>query len=149
MRHSSHHAMPAGLLPCFFSRVRGRRVLRSWTSIIRDCPKLALRVDLLLDHRFGWPRGGYGVRVPMHYLPGAILWSKDHRNPKIAGGDLFPSTDLPIGPLYPTNVGQFGRDVFGNDLESVDLPISVVRCAKLLSFCDPFPPAHGRAEGVG
>lgn len=85
----------------------------------------------------------------MHHLPGATLWSKDHRNPKIARGEIFPSTDLPIGPLYPTNVGQFRRDVFGNDLEIVDLAISVVRCAKLLPLCDPYPPEHGRAEGVG
>src|SRR5829696_3184582 len=32
--------------------------------------------ELLLDNRLGWLWGGYGVRVPMHYLPGAILGSK-------------------------------------------------------------------------
>src|SRR5215208_7919216 len=100
MRHSSHHAMLAGLLPSLFSRVRGRRVLRSWTSVIRDCPKLALRVDLLLDHRLCWPRGGYGVRVPMHYLPGAILWSKDHRNPKSAWSPILTCANLDLIALY-------------------------------------------------
>ena len=42
--------------------------------------KFALRADLLLDHRLGRLGRGYGVRVPMHYLPGPILRSIDHRN---------------------------------------------------------------------
>jgi hypothetical protein len=66
---------------------------------------LSKGVELLLDHRFGWLSGGYGVRVPMHHLPGAIFWSKDHRNPQIAWGDLFDSTALCVGPLYPHDAG--------------------------------------------
>jgi hypothetical protein len=38
--------------------------------------------DLVLYHRLGWLRGGYGIRVPMHYLPGALLGWIDHRNPE-------------------------------------------------------------------
>jgi hypothetical protein len=102
-----------------------------------------------LDYRLCRPSGGYGVRVPMDHLPGAILGSKDHRSPKIAGGDLFPAADLRVGPLYPTNVGQLGCCVLRYGLEVVDLAISVVRCAALLSLGDLLSPAHGRAEGVG
>src|SRR5215217_9126692 len=46
----------------------------------------ALRVDLLLDHRLGCLRDGYGISVSVHYLPGAVFGSEDHRNPQIAWG---------------------------------------------------------------
>ena len=43
-------------------------------------------VELLLYHRLCWLRGGYGVYVSMHYLPGAIFFgSKDHRNRRANG----------------------------------------------------------------
>jgi len=51
-------------------------------------------------HRLCWLSSSYEVCVPMHYLPGAIFWSKDHRNPKIKRGDLLPSADLGLAPLY-------------------------------------------------
>jgi hypothetical protein len=40
----------------------------------------SLWVMLLLDHRLCWLRSGYGVCVPMHYLPGAFFRSKDARD---------------------------------------------------------------------
>src|SRR5215211_5184228 len=49
-----------------FCELRGDGVLRS-----------SLWVKLLLDHRLCWLRSGYGVRVPMHNLPGA----RGHRGP--------------------------------------------------------------------
>src|SRR5215208_1743287 len=37
------------------------------------------KAELLLYHRLCWLRASYGVRMPVHDLTGAILWSKDHR----------------------------------------------------------------------
>jgi hypothetical protein len=36
--------------------------------------------ELALYHRLGRTRGGYGIRVPMHDLPGSLFGSKGHRD---------------------------------------------------------------------
>src|SRR5215210_273113 len=57
--------------------------------------KSALRIALLLlNHRFGRSRAGYGVRMPMHYLPGPLFRAIDHRNPKSERGNVPPSAKL-------------------------------------------------------
>ena len=50
--------------------------------------KFALRVELLLYHRLCWLSRGYGICVPMHYLPVTFLRPKDHRNPKSERGNV-------------------------------------------------------------
>src|SRR3712207_8824636 len=57
------------------------------------------RSELLLDHRFCWLRGGYGVCVSVHYLPGALFKSKDRRDPHGNRGDILPSLNLGLHPL--------------------------------------------------
>jgi hypothetical protein len=63
------------------------RVLTAWKGRSRT---YALRVGLLLDHRLWRPRSDYGVCVPMHYLPGAIFRSKDHRSPHSVCSGVLP-----------------------------------------------------------
>ena len=94
-----------GAIIPLFTGVRGRCILRSWTSALRSSKKFALRVDLLLDHRLCWLRGGYGVCVPMHNLPLTVFRSKDHRSPHSVRGDVLPGADLGLCPLYLHNVG--------------------------------------------
>ncbi len=106
-------------------------------------------VELFLYHRLCWPRGGYGVCVTMHYLPGAIFRSKGHRDPQIAGGDLLCSADLCIGTLYPQDAGKLRGYVLRNSLEVVDLTISEYGCSAVLGLRNLLPSARGRAEGVG
>jgi hypothetical protein len=102
----------------------------------------------LLYYRLCWLGRGYGVRVSMHYLPGAVFGSKDHRNPQIAGGDILSSANLCVGPLYPHNAGKLGSHVLCYSLEGSDLAISIVGCATLLGLSYLLPSAHGRAKGV-
>jgi hypothetical protein len=89
------------------------------------------------------------VCVPMHYLPGAILGSKGHRDPQIAGGDVLSSADLRVGPLYPQDAGKLRSHVLRYGLEVVDLAIFEHGCPTLLSLSDLLPSTRGRAEGVG
>src|SRR5215217_367742 len=105
----------------------------------------ALRVDLLLDHRLGCLRDGYGISVSVHYLPGAVFGSEDHRNPQIAWGDFFASADLRVGLLYPHDTRKLWCHVLRYDLEVVDLTISEYGCATLLSLGDLLPSTVGRA----
>jgi hypothetical protein len=72
------------------------------TSPVRRSEKFALRVGLLLDHRLCWLSCGYGVRVPMHYLPLAVFGSIDHRNSQVDRGNVLPCAYLGLLSLYPT-----------------------------------------------
>jgi hypothetical protein len=82
------------------------RTIYTRPSVWNECSqKFALRVGLLLDHRFGWLSGGYGVRVPMHDLPLTVFGSKDHRRAHCVWGDLLPSAYLSLCPLYLHYVG--------------------------------------------
>src|SRR5215212_5409468 len=126
---------------CSFSR--GRRIPQMayrWTifAVARSCKHVATGAELrrtpyrrsshsgdsaksatgelLLYHRFGRPRGGYGVGVTMHHLPGAILRPEDHRDPQSPRGDLLPCADLGLAPLYLHHVGELGARVFVYDL---------------------------------
>src|SRR5918993_2952453 len=111
-----------GLQLRLFSGVRGSGILR--TSPVRSSEKFALRGGLLLDHRFRWLRGGYGVSVAMHNLPHAFLGSEDHRDPKSGLGDILPSADLGLHPLYPHRVGELGSHVLRHGLAVQVLAIS-------------------------
>jgi hypothetical protein len=72
--------------------VRGIEILR--TSRSRSSEKFALRVELLLYHRFRRLRGGYGVGVAMHHLPAAAFGPKEGRNPQSERRDVLPASDL-------------------------------------------------------
>ena len=116
-----------------------------WTGAMESLWK----EELLLYHRLCWLRGGYGVRVSMHHLPGAIFGSKGHRDPQIAWGDLVSAANLCIGTLYPQNAGKLRCDVLCYSLEVVDLTISEYGCSTVLGLRNLLPSARGRAEGVG
>jgi hypothetical protein len=91
---------------------------------LTEFSEVRCKSELLLDHRSCWLRGGYGVRVPMHYLPGAIFGSKDQSNPQSDRGDIFASANLGLGPLHPHDVGELGSCVFLYGLEGDYLAIS-------------------------
>ena len=107
-----------------------------------------LGLALLLYHRFGRPSGGYGVRVPMHYLPRTVFGAEDHRNPQIAWRNVITSTNLCIGPLYPTNEGKLRGYVLRYNLEVIDFAVSIIGCAALLGLSNLLPTTHGRSKGV-
>jgi hypothetical protein len=106
-------------------------------------------VGLFLYHRLGWLRGGYGVRVSMHYLPLTLFfWAKDHRNPQRKWGDVLPSADLGLRPLYLHYVGKFRTHVPLYDLDANELAISDLRCGTIYDLGNLLPTTHGRPEGV-
>src|SRR5215211_9055169 len=86
-----------------------------------------MSIELLLYHRPCRPRGGYGVCVAMHDLPGAVFGTEGHRNSQIAGGDILSSANLCIGALYPQDAGKLRSHVLRYGLEVVDLAISEIR----------------------
>jgi hypothetical protein len=85
----------------------------------------------------------------MHYLPGALLRSKDHRNPQSKWGDILPSANLGLYPLYLHNVGKLSSDVLRYGLEAGDLTITYLRCGTVRDLSNLIPPTYGRAKGVG
>src|SRR5918993_3976215 len=89
-----------------FSELRTNGVLRS-----------SLRADLLLYDRVGRLRSGYGVRVTVHDLPGALFGSKDHRDPKSERRYIFTSADLSLRPFYLHHVGKLGSYEFLDNLD--------------------------------
>src|SRR5829696_8551271 len=105
--------------------------------------------ELLLDHRLCWLSRGYGVRVPMHYLPATILWSKDHRSPKRVWGYVLPFAYLGLQVLYLQDVGKLRGQVLRHDLEAGGPTVSAQRCGMLRSLGNLIPPTHGRSIGVG
>jgi hypothetical protein len=117
---------PSGLRPFLFAvnlaswgRVSSGPHLQAWPFFLSLFTKYveaellgsSLRVDLLLDHRLCWPSGGYGVRVSVHYLLGALFRPKDARNPHAKRSDIFPSTNLCLAPLHLHNVGKLSTYV--------------------------------------
>src|SRR3954470_23749014 len=74
---------------------RGYR-LPERTLALRRSKKFTPRVDLLLYNRLCRLGAGYGVRMSMHYLPGTLLGSIDHRNPK------SDRSDVPLPPALPS-----------------------------------------------
>ncbi len=81
-------------------------------------------VELLLYHRLCGLSGGNGVRVPMHYLPGALFRSKDHRNPQSERGDVLPPANLGLRTLYLHNVGKLRSHILRYDLGADELAIT-------------------------
>jgi hypothetical protein len=85
----------------------------------------------------------------MHDLPLTLFWAKDHRNPQRKRGDLLPSADLGLRPLYLHYVGKYRSHVPLYDLDANELAISDLRCGTIYDLCNLLPPTHGRAIGVG
>src|SRR5215216_3806997 len=84
----------------------------------------SLRVDLLLHYRFDWLSPGHRLCVTMHHLPGALLGSKDHRNPKSERQYILPSACLCLAALYPHNVGKLRGHILPYGLEASDLAVA-------------------------
>src|SRR6266702_223153 len=103
---------------------------------------------LLLKDRFRRLSRGDRVGVAMHHLPGAVFRSKDRRHPQSVWGDILPSANLGLGPLYPHNVGKFSSDVLRDDLEANFLAIFKLRCGTLHGRSNLLPSTYGRAKGV-
>ncbi len=108
-------------------------------------PGSSLRVDLVLYHRLCWLSRGYGVCVPMHYLPGTLFRSKDHRRPQSGWGDLFPSAYLGLVPLYLHKIGKLRSYVLLYDLVANILAISELGCGTVRSRSNLLPSMRGRA----
>src|SRR5829696_5756107 len=108
----------------------------------------SLRIELLLDHRLCWLRGGYRVRMPMHNLPPALFRSKDHRNSQSERRYIFTSADLGLWVLYLHYVGKLSSYMLRYDLDANELAISDLRCGTLRDPSNLIPPMHGRAIGV-
>src|SRR5215211_6038559 len=117
------------------------------TSQARSSRKFA-KGELLLDHRLRWLGAGYGVRVSVHYLPGAIFSPKDRRNPHGNRGDIIPSLNLGLASLDFHCVGKLRGYVLRYVLEACGLAISVVRCGTLQGLSDLIPSTRGRAKGI-
>src|SRR5215208_2230426 len=94
------------------------------TVSLRSSRKFALRVGLLLYHRFGCLSGGYGVRVSVHGLPHTVFRSKDHRRAHSVWGDLLTCTYLSLCPLYPHDVGKLRSHNLRYDLVSDELALA-------------------------
>jgi hypothetical protein len=86
--------------------------------------------------------------MSVHNLPGAVLRLKDHRNPQPQWGDILPSANLGLGPLYPHNVGKLRGYALRYVLKANDLAISELRCGTLHSRSNLLPSTRGRAKGV-
>src|SRR5829696_2027978 len=114
-----------------------------------NSPKFALRVELFLDHRLCWLWGGYGIRVAMHNLPGALFESEDACDAQCHGGNILPSANLGLVAFHLHDVGKLGRYVLRYILEAYDLTISVTRGGMLHSPSSLIPSAHGRTERIG
>src|SRR3712207_4683719 len=112
-----------------FTQVPRRGILR--TSPVSGSREFGFKVELFLYHRLCWLSGGYGVRVPMHYLPGAIFRPKDRRNPHGNRSEIFPPPNLCLAVLYLHRVGKLRGYVLRYVLEASGLAIPVVRCGTL------------------
>src|SRR5215212_8861921 len=106
-------------------------------------------VGLLLDHRLGWPRGGYRVRVPMHHLPGALFGPEDARDAKGHGRDILPPANLGPVALHLHDAGKLRAYVLGYRLKADDLAIPIARCGTLHIPSGLIPSTYGREKGVG
>jgi hypothetical protein len=69
----------------------------------------------------------------MHYLPGTIFRSNDHRNPHSERRYICTSADLSLRPLYLHHVGKLSSYLLRYDLDANELVISDLRCGML---CD-------------
>src|SRR5918998_5056467 len=104
---------------------------------------------LPLDHRFRRTGRGHCVRVTVHDLPGVLLGTEDHRDPKGKRYDLVPLADLSPGVLYPHDVGELRGVAPDHGLEGIDLALPEVRGGALHRLSDLIPPAGGRGDGIG
>src|SRR5918994_5778982 len=105
-------------------------------------------VGLLRDNRLCWLRGGYGIRVAMHYLPGAAFGPKEGRNPQPEGSDVLPSSDL--GP--PLFHLHYAGEPFAYPLRHVleaELAVPEVLRGTLQPIDHLLAPTREGKEGVG
>ena len=122
---------------------------RTWSTVTESALRSSLGVQLLLYHRLGRLRGGYGVGVTMHHLPGALFGPKDHRGPESPRGDLFASAYLGLAPLYLHYVGELRYYVLRYGFEACGIAIPERRCATVHGLGDlVVSPARGWGEGV-
>jgi hypothetical protein len=133
----------------------GRKVRRGEETrcFYWPCPKgpvclksLRLIVALLLYYCLRMPTGGYGVSVPMHYLPGALFGSKVHRNPQSYWGGILTLANLGLCPLYAQDVGKLRSYVLLYGLGANHLTISELRRAALHRRSNLIPPMRWRAK---
>src|SRR5215216_997445 len=110
-----------------FTGVRGRQILGS--SHTRGSKKFTLGVGLLLYHRFGRLRSGYGVCMPMHDLPLTLLRAKDHRGPQSKRGYILPSAYLGLSLIYHNYVGSSGVTCFSTISTLTSSPSRLVDAA--------------------
>src|SRR5215203_2216272 len=110
--------------------------------------KVRPRVALLLDHRLGRLRSGYGVCMSVHDLPGALFGSKDYRDSQSERRYIFTSADLSLHPLYLHHVGKLGSYKFLDNLDANEIAISDLRCGTVPNLSNFIPSTHGRAKGV-
>src|SRR5215212_10515982 len=96
----------------------------------RNSANFALRVGLLLDHRFGWLRSGYGVRMSVHDLPSAIFGPEDARDAQSHGANILTAANLGPVALHLHDAGKLGGNVLRHVLEAYNLAIPVVGAAR-------------------
>src|SRR4051812_841772 len=82
-------------------------------------------MELLLDHRLCWLRGGYGVCVTMHHFPLAVFGPKEGRNPQSERRDVLPASDLGLPLFQLHDAGELVPNPLDNVLEA-DLAIPEV-----------------------
>src|SRR5215204_5460799 len=109
------------------------------TSPLRSSWKLALRVDLLLYHRFGRLKSGNGVCMPMHDLPLTLLRTKDHRGPQSKRGYILPPAYLGLSLIYHNYVGKVSSYMLLYDLDAHEFAISASRCCLLRGLNNLLP----------
>src|SRR5215213_8959337 len=112
----------------------------------RNSANFALRVGLLLDHRFRWLRGGYGVRMSVHDLPSAIFGPEDARDAQSYGANILTPANLGLVALHLHDAGKLGGNELRHVLEAYDLAIPVTRGGVPHGPSGLIPSAHGRAE---
>ena len=120
------HQVVGQASPGLFTQRRGIGILRS--SSLRSSRKFALEVELLLDHRFGWLRGAYGVRMSVHDLPSAIFGPEDARDAQSHRGNILTPANLGPVALHLHDAGKIGGNELRHVLEAYYLAIPVVGC---------------------
>jgi hypothetical protein len=84
----------------------------------------------------------------MHYLPGALFGSKDHRDPQGERCYIFTSADLGLRLLYLHHVGKLRSYVLLYDLGANELAVSDLRCSMLRDLSNMLLSMRWRAKGI-
>ena len=86
--------------------------------------------------------------MPVHDLPGPVFRSKDHRSPQSVWGDILPSTNLGLCPLYLYNIGKLRSHLLRYDLYGNHLTIPAERCGMPQDLSNLLPSTPGRPVGA-